>query len=697
MSKKIALVGNPNSGKTSIFNALTGLKQKVGNFPGITVDKKVGSIKSSQGEPWELIDLPGIYSLTPKSIDEGVTCEVLLDAKHEDHPSGVIIVLDSTNLKRNLVLATQVLDLGIPAMLVLNMSDLAEKNGLSISTERLANRLDVKVIHTSAKKKTGLDAIRKQLDSLKPAKRPFIAPQHLRDNQQDRLSELLPNTTFYAAFKLAVNVHRFPWMADLHPTVEKWFKTENLIPSELELREISQRHEAINALYQSVIEEDKEIARFKWSNRLDKWMIHPVFGWFILFAVFFVLFQAVFSLATYPMDLIDLAMSGMASWLQSVLPSGLFSDFLINGLWAGLGGVVIFIPQIVILFGFITLLEETGYMARVSFLNDRLLRKMGMSGKSIVSIVGGFACAVPAIMAARTIDNPKERLITIFITPLMSCSARLPVYIFLVGFIVPDTTYLGIINLQGLFMLGLYLLGIVIAGLIGLLMNKWLKLDAGSFLLELPSFQLPDWRTVGITMIQKGKAFVVEAGKIIVIISMVLWVLTSFGPNEERVLIHEKYASIENETGLSDQQTMDYNSELLQHSYAGKMGKFIEPAIEPLGFDWKIGIALISSFAAREVFVATMSVIYSTDENAADFGAMRAKLKTSINPTTGKPLMSIPTAVSLLMFYVFAMQCMSTIAIVKRETNGWKWPIIQTISFTLIAYIFSFASYQLLA
>jgi ferrous iron transport protein B len=436
----------------------------------------------------------------------------------------------------------------------------------------------------------------------------------------------------------------------------------------------------------------------EFTTKADRILTHKVWGVLIFLFVFFLIFQSVFSLASYPMDLIDSGIGELNEWLKTKFPKSMVSSFLIDGVIAGLGGVLVFIPQIMILFGLINILEETGYMARVSFINDRILRSVGMNGRSVVPLVGGFACAVPSIMATRTIENLKERLITILITPMMSCSARLPVYVFLIAFIVPDNYLFGFISLQGLFMLGLYLLGIAVSVLVAFVLNKIIKnVMQSSFIMEMPNYRMPRWNNVIYTMFNKGQTFVTEAGKIIVMVSIVLWFLASFGPGDSFEKIEAKYQSETLASNYGDEELELLEAqEKLQNSYAGHLGKIIEPVIRPLGFDWKIGIALISSFAAREVFVGTMSTIYSVGGGEDNIAGLQNKLMNEIDPKTGRPIMTMPIAFSLLIFYVFAMQCMSTLAIIKRETNSWKWPLIAFGYLTAIAYLGSFITYQLL-
>jgi len=679
----------------------TGLNQKVGNFPGVTVDKKTGSYQHADGSTSLIIDLPGIYSLSPKSTDEQVSCEILMNQAHKHHPDAIVLVLDASNLKRNLFLATQVLDLGIPTLVALNMHDVAEQSGISIHTDKLEELLGVPVLAINAKHGKGLKEIQKQLLNGRIATRNFFDHKKtLAEPFTTKLEALVEGISSFASFKLAVNKEKYSWTIPLHERIDGLFADHQLDAKQQDILEISERYRTIGPLLsqvQAVVHQSSgPLAR---TAKLDRWLTHPIWGYVIFLAVFFLIFQAVFTVATIPMDWIDAGMAWLGEQTANALPPGMFSDFVVDGIIAGIGGIVIFVPQIAILFGLIEVLEETGYMARVSFLNDRLLRAVGMNGKSVVPLVSGFACAVPAIMAARSIEDWKERLITIMVTPLMSCSARLPVYVFLVGFIVPDDFVLGIISLQGLFMLGLYLLGLVLSGLVAWVFSRVIQSGFGSsFILELPTYRAPRWSNVGVTMWNKGLTFVTEAGKIILLISIILWGLSSFGPAEERDRITQQYEQLlVEQPDNTDALTVEMNSELLRHSYAGLMGRMIEPAIQPLGFDWKMGIAIISSFAAREVFVGTMSIIYSVEGDADNIQELQEKMRGEINPTTGKPLMSVATASSLLIFFVIAMQCMSTLAITKRETNSWKWPIIQFSYLTGLAYMASLITYQVLA
>lgn len=657
------------------------MNQKVGNFPGVTVNKKSG-ILSINKEKYELIDLPGTYSLSSKTEDEKIVQDILLNPKHSSFPDLILLVLDATNLKRNLFLATQILDLGIPCHVVLNMEDELKEKGITIDFEKLNNKLGVEIHSVSAKLNQGfkpvLNAIEKEIYTI-PS--PFINIPSIASSLVEELKnkELNSNRNSYSIFKVINNHNLYDWY---ETDLNSLFQEYNYNAHAAELHEINDRYTKIN----EIISESVTVIDIKQRKRekVEKYVTHPIFGPLLFLLVFFTLFQTVFILSSYPMDLIEEGMDYISTTVGNLLPDGLINSFVVNGLLAGIGGTIIFLPQIMLLFGFITILEDTGYLSRISFISDKVLSYFGMNGKSIIPLVGGFACAVPAIMATRNIESKKERFITLFITPLMSCSARLPVYIFLVSYIVPDQYVLGFINLQGLFMMGLYLLGIIISLIIAIIINKFMSKDQheSSFILELPNFKIPSFKNVIYSMLNKGTIFIKEAGKIIVIVSIFLWFLSSFGPESERTRIEQKYSS---ELIISQHTTEEIeaqkNAELLEYSYIGYVGKSIEPVIEPLGFDWKIGIALITSFAAREVFVGTMETIYSiegnSNENKIDF--------------------SLATAFSLLIFYVFAMQCMSTLAIVVQETGSWKIAIAQFVIFTLIAYLGSLISYQLLS
>ncbi len=698
LTTNIVLVGNPNNGKTSLFNALTGLNQKVGNYAGVTVDKKIGTC-TIETIKYNIIDLPGTYSLYPKSSDEFVAYDALFDTNLNTKPDVIIILADASNLKRNLLFATQIIDLGYPVILALTMVDIANGKGIQININELAIQLGVPIIPINPRKGKGIITLKKQI-ALSAATianykyKPFWQSNLLAPEAQQQMQQLFPNLTNYAHLHLVLG-HSSTNFLDLatHAQVEYITTTYPISKTKLQGQEVIQRYALINkAMRTSVREVDplqKEI-RTAW---LDKFLLHKIGGNIILLLVLFLLFQSIFWLASYPMDWIDVLFAKGTNWLSSVLPQNLFTNFLINGLIAGLGGIIVFVPQIMILFGLITILEDTGYMARISFLTDRLMRSVGLNGKAAVPIISGMACAVPAIMGARTIENKKQRLITILVTPLTSCSARLPVYTILIALVVPNTILLGFISLKGLVMMGLYMLGFLMALLTAKLLDIFIKVkDKGMFLMELPIYKAPRWQNIGITMVSKAKVFLQDAGKIIIVISLVLWAMCNFGPSAERNVIENKYnlLQIQNPTQNFD---ADKNQELIATSYAGHFGKLIEPAIKPLGFDWKIGIALIASFAAREVFVGTMSTIYSA--GSADVEPLMKKMEQATFED-GSKVYTPATAISLMLFYVFAMQCMSTLAIVKKETGSWRWSLIQFIFMGALAYLSSLLAYQML-
>jgi ferrous iron transport protein B len=699
---RIALVGNPNCGKTSLFNALTGLRQKVGNYPGITVDKKIGYAHFSKDVRAEMIDLPGTYSLYPKRIDEFITFDVLLNKENESYPDVILIVADASNLKRNLLFCSQIIDLGIPVVIALNMLDVARKNHISIDIGSLSAQLAVPIVPINAREGKGLPELRKVLSSpdLKPGKE-LIDVYSLAPSLIDSVKDATQTKSNYAAVQVA---HHYMNIFCLDVTQKAKVKAlreeHNFNSAKTQSAEIMQRYARINEIMQvSYVQEGDESRNIKTTSRIDHYLTHPIWGYLIFLLIFFLIFQAIFSWAQYPMNAIDFAFSWSKNQLHQHLPSGVLTDLFVEGILSGIGGVVVFIPQIMILFGFISLLEDTGYMSRVSFLMDKLMRKVGLSGKSTVPLISGLACAIPAIMSTRSIENSKDRLITIMVTPLMSCSARLPVYTLLVGFAVPHKLILGIFNLQGFVMLGLYLLGFFMAMIVAVVLRFIIRSkEAGIFMMELPIYRWPRWSNVGVTMVEKAKVFVTDAGKVIVVISVILWFLAAFGPGKEMQTVDAKYNTSQMQTAYTPAQVdIMKQSEKLQHSYAGHMGRFIEPVISPLGFDWKIGISIITAFAAREVFVGTMATIYSVgSSNESAYSSIRDKMKEDINPRTGLHVFTAASAFSLIIFFVLAMQCMSTLAVVKRETKSWKWPIIQLVYMTGLAWVFSFITYQLL-
>ncbi|MCC6186214.1 MAG: ferrous iron transport protein B [Chitinophagaceae bacterium] len=700
----IALVGNPNSGKTSLFNSLTGLNQKVGNFAGVTVDKKTGVSTLRNGEKVQIIDLPGTYSLYPKGEDEQVTYDVLLNSTNTDKPDMAIIIADASSLKRNLLLCTQIMDLGIPAIIVLTMVDIAKGRGIHINIPELERYFKIKIIAANPRKNKGIDEIKKAIEDIQhedslQVKTGFIDIAELCGPWISDVKNIANAKSDYAALQLCCQLPDVPFLhAAQRIQMAGRMGEAKFHKSKIQGEEIMLRYRKIGNILQKTVVEETPTQKAMRSERWDKILLHPLYGNFILLVVLFLLFQSIFSFSSYPMDWVEGGFSWLSGQLSMLLPENLFADLLINGVLAGISGIAIFIPQIMILFGCITILEDSGYMARISFLTDRLMRSVGLNGRSVMPLISGMACAVPAIMAARTIQNKKERLITILVTPLMSCSARLPVYTILIGLVIPNKSFLGFFNLQGLVLMGLYLLGFVMALIVSKVMDMIIKVKEKTyFLMELPVYRAPRWKNVGITMIEKAKIFVTDAGKVILVISIILWGLSSFGPPSRMRALEAQYATLHQ---LQPTRTAEINNEFatakLANSYAGILGHAIEPAIRPLGYDWKIGIALITSFAAREVFVGTMATLYSVG-NAQDIdNSLRAKLRAA-RRTDGSPVYTLATGVSLLLFYVFALQCMSTMAITKRETRSWKYPLIQFAYMGFLAYAFAFVAYQLLS
>jgi ferrous iron transport protein B len=698
----IALVGNPNSGKSSLFNALTGLHQKVGNFPGVTVDKKSGRLPLDEQTRASIVDLPGTYSLYPRRADEWVTYKVLLKQDAEVQPDIILLLVDASNLKRNLLFCSQIIDLKFPVVVALTMMDLARKKGITIDEDGLERELGVPVVSVNPRKNKGIPQLKKVL--LHTARALYQVP--VRDFIPNR--ELAPaaigdlQTHFpvsdYTAIHYLINHENFLLNADEQKLVESIEVKHHFNPTKSQADEIMQRYARIKVIMNQYVAEPDPLQQTLFTEKLDNILLHRTWGYVILLGVLFFLFQSVFWLATFPMDGIQWVFANLGGWLGEHLPHGWFSDLFINGIVAGLSGILVFVPQIMILFGFITILEDSGYMARISFLTDKLMRKAGLNGKSVMPMISGFACAVPAIMSARNIENKKERLLTILITPLMSCSARLPVYTILIGLVIPRQHVLGFISLQGLVMMGLYLLGIVMALIVAYIAKWFINIQEKSFfILELPVYRSPRWKNVGITMLNKAKIFVVDAGKIIMVISLILWALSSYGPPEQMRRVEQQYDNlIAQQPSKSAELETQKQSELLQHSFAGILGRGIEPVIAPLGYDWKIGIALITSFAAREVFVGTMATLYSVEGGKdADKTTLNQKMQAA-RKRDGTPVYTLATGVSLMIFYLLAMQCMSTLAVVKRETRSWKWPAIQLFYMTGLAYAMSFIAYHLL-
>ncbi|MFM8450594.1 MAG: ferrous iron transport protein B [Haliscomenobacter sp.] len=696
---RIAVIGNPNCGKTSIFNLLTGLQQRVGNFPGVTVDRKSGFLSHHAGFRVEVVDLPGAYSLYPTSKDERLVVQTIVNPQDPDYPDAVLYVADITRLEKHLLLFTQVKDAGFPMILALNMADTAAEEGLEIDTSALSQKLECPVLLVSGRSGLGIDALRLAILAQAqhhPANAPDGSAFFRFSPEEARIAaELQTGFASLNHYQRILLTHHAEWLPHLSSMQrERIFQLRERtgfreLP--LQVRETMQRFDRFTPLVHQSIRNTREKVN-SLTEKLDDLLTHQIFGPFFFFLLMALLFQSIFSWATYPMDWIEGGIGQLSHWIKSTLPAGWFNDLLSDGVLAGLAGVLVFVPQIALLFFLISILEEVGYMARAVFMFDRVMQVFGLNGRSVVALISGGACAIPAIMSTRTIANWKERLITILVTPFISCSARIPVYTVLIAFVVPEKTVLGIFQLQGLAFLGLYLLGILAALGAALIFRFLLKSSDSSFLmLELPPYRLPLFRNVWMTVWGKIKAFTLEAGKIILLISIALWALSSYGPAEKMKKASAEAAQIATEQNLSAQDAQTIEASLrMEASYAGHAGRLMEPLIRPLGFDWKIGIALITSFAAREVFVGTMATLYSISD-ADDALRVREGMARERNPRTGKKVYDTPTSWALLIFYVFAMQCMSTLAVVRRETLSWKWPVIQFLFMTGLAYLSAWA------
>ena len=692
----VALIGNPNTGKTSVFNAITGLNQKVGNYPGITVEKKQGVCRLNHTTKAHIIDLPGTYSLNASSMDESVVIELLLNKNDKDYPDVAVVISDIENLKRNLLLFTQIKDLEIPTLLVINMSDRMTSKGISLNIPLLEEKLKTKIALISTRENKGIDYLKTCLLDYRSLSKENCTDIRLIDEAYfGNLEKVFPDQSLYKLWLVITQDVNFAKVERKKVEDATDYKTQSDSHlKRLQQKETIKRYQYINQSLKETYAVDQSKAT-DYRSKLDRVLIHRFWGYIIFFMILLTIFQVIFDWSSIPMDFIDESFTNLSEYTKRTLPPGLFTNLLAEGIISGLGGIVIFIPQIAFLFLFIAVLEETGYMSRVVFLMDRGLRKYGLSGKSVIPLISGTACAIPAVMATRNIENWKERLITILVTPFTTCSARLPVYLILISLVIPEGTFLGM-GYQGLTLMGLYLLGFVMALLSAALLNKILKIQSKTyFVIEMPNYKLPLIKNVAITVFEKTKSFVVEAGRVILAISILLWLMASFGPGEN---FNEAEAIVKSQPKSQLLSPEELENEIasykLEHSFIGILGKSIEPAIAPLGFDWKIGIALISSFAAREVFVGTLATIYSVGNNQEE--TIKNRMKAERKPN-GELLFDLPTGVSLMLFYAFALQCMSTLAIVKKETNGWKWPMIQLFSMTLIAYLSALIVYQILA
>lgn len=703
---KVALMGNPNSGKSTIFNALTGMSQQTGNYPGVTVEKRTGEtiIKHSSVDTGEegksahisFLDLPGTYSIYPKTLDEEVCYKVLCDETDPDHPDAVLIIADSTNLRRSLFLTTQVIDLKIPCILVLNMMDFARLRGLEINTAKLSELLGIPVVATNARKKVGIDNLRKAIlhEFRKPAKEFLNIEEFAPAEMIKSVQGMYPDVSSYGTFQLINNetgVSHFDSVPYKRDEIKKLITQYHFEKHKIQSEETIARYKAINEVIKECVTINEEEKKKSITARVDKLLTHRVWGYVFFLIILFVIFQSIFLIAKYPMDGIEFCFVKISEFGQAVLPPGELSSLLINGILAGLSGVVVFVPQIALLFAFIAILEDTGYMARASFLMDKLMRPLGLNGRSVIPLMSGMACAVPAIMGTRTIPNWKERLTTIMVTPLMSCSARLPVYTLLIALVIPSTHNYGYFNLQGLVLMGLYLLGFVSALGAAFVIKMLIKSKEKSyFMMEMPLYRVPKLSGIGLTIYQKSFIFLRDAGRVIIAISVILWVMASHGPPSKMKAAELAYNNADSAKKYTPQQIQNFVAAgKLKESYAGNAGRWIEPAIKPLGFDWKIGIALITSFAAREVFVGTMATLYSAD-GADNNLSVREKMAAAVNPDTGQKEYTVAVGFSLMLFYAFAMQCMSTLAVVYRETKSIKWPFFQFLYMGALAWLASF-------
>ncbi|WP_162126684.1 ferrous iron transport protein B [Flavobacterium phycosphaerae] len=692
----VALIGNPNTGKTSVFNQLTGLNQQVGNYPGITVEKKLGFSKLPNNIKANILDLPGTYSLNASSIDENVVIELLLNKNDKLYPDVAVVVTDVENLKRNLLLFTQIKDLEIPTILVINMTDRMKPKGITLDIPFLEEQLKTKIVLVSTRKGIGIEDLKNQIVEYKSlSTEPCLNASVIDVEYFDKLRKAFPNQLLYKLWLVITQDVNFLNLE--RNEIRNSFTKSHSDLKRLQQKETIKRYQFINdtlKIGQTIDTANASDLR----SKLDKVLTHKIFGYAIFFGILLLIFQSIFDWSSVPMEFIDSTFANLANYAKYHLPAGEFTDLISEGIIPGIGGIVIFIPQIAFLFLFISVLEESGYMSRVVFLMDKIMRRYGLSGKSVVPLISGTACAIPAIMSSRNIENWKERLITILVTPFITCSARLPVYAIIIALIIPEKRLLGIFSLQGATLMILYLLGFGMAIFSAFILNKILKLKTKSyFVVEMPNYKLPLFKNVAINVIEKTKAFVFGAGKIILALSVILWFLGSHGPKKDFAKaesVVEQKAKIENQTDknyIAD----EISSYKLEHSYIGIIGKSIEPVIQPLGYDWKIGIAVVSSFAAREVFVGTLATIYSVGSHNSEETTIKNRMEAEVYPD-GKKVFNFATGVSLLLFYAFAMQCISTLAIVKKETNSWKWPVIQLVFMSGFAYLTALIAFQIL-
>jgi ferrous iron transport protein B len=691
----VALIGNPNTGKTSVFNELTGLNQQVGNYPGITVEKKIGFCKLTSKIKANILDLPGTYSLNASSIDENVVIELLLNKNDKLYPDVALVVTDVENLKRNLLLFTQIKDLEIPTILVINMADRMKFKGISLDIPYLEEQFKTKIALISTRKGYGIEELKELIVNYKSlSTEPCLNASSIDPDYFETLQKTFPTQLLYKLWLVITQDVNFLNLE--RNEIQNAYTKSHSDLKRLQQKETIKRYQFINDILKVGHKIDSSVAK-DFRSKLDRVLTHRIWGYFLFFAILFFIFQSIFEWSKVPMEFIDATFADLSVLASESLPAGVLTNLISQGIIPGIGGILIFIPQIAFLFLFISVLEESGYMSRVVFLMDKLMRRFGLSGKSVVPLISGTACAIPAIMATRNIENWKERLITILVTPFTTCSARLPVYAIIIALVIPDIRVFGVFNLQGLTLMLLYLLGFGMAIFSAYVLNKILKIKGKTFfVVEMPNYKLPMFKNVAINVIEKTRSFIFGAGKIILAISIVLWFLASYGPGKK---FNEAEAIITANSSNSTLSKLEFKDKVaaykLENSYIGIMGKAIEPAISPLGYDWKIGIAIISSFAAREVFVGTLATIYSVGDNDND-NTIKNKMGAEINPETGAKIFNFATGISLLLFYAFAMQCASTLAITKKETNTWKWPLAQLVFMSGLAYIVALIAFQIL-
>lgn len=706
--RTIALAGNPNAGKTTIFNALTGMRQKVGNYPGVTVERKEGVCKLPDGQEVTILDLPGTYSLSPKSPDEEIARDVLLGLTPGlALPDAVVVIVDASNLERNLYLATQILELGLPTIIALNMGDVAQAAGKKVDAKKLEEDLGVRVVQTIALRGKGLPELRQMLQedlwaasssSLKLPEPLGSSCHQLAQEIADLPDEYSPQAAHGIALRLLCSK-----ISSQHITrrygqavCEKYQQLrQNLTQAKAGATEAGARYQMLGDVVRRATHSDDKVLSRNFTDRADAVLTHKIWGLVVFAAIILLVFQAIFSWANVPMDLIETAIASFGTWVQAHMSDGPLRDLIVNGIIAGVGAVVVFVPQILILFFFIGILEDSGYMARAAFIMDRMMAKVGLHGRAFIPLMSSFACAIPGIMATRTIASRRDRMTTIMIAPLMACSARIPVYTLMIATFIPAATIGGFLSLRAAVMFSLYGLGVAVAMAAAFVFRRTLfKGSQPALMLELPPYKIPSWRNVLITMWDRASQFLTRAGTVIMAISIILWAMLSYPKTDINSLPPQTATSVA--TSLQDPgMTLEDRAAAVQikHSYAGTVGHWVEPFIKPLGFNWKIGVGLIGAMAAREVFVSTIGTVYAVGAADETSTPLRDALKNDKWPD-GSPVWTTLVAISLLVYFVLAMQCISTLAIVRRETNGWKWPLFMQFYLTALAWIASFIVYQ---